>query len=120
MGTNYYHRTNICKDCNRFNKKHIGKSSAGWQFNFQGYEADEDGNGEIKSWDDWYEELTRLDGKIFDEYGKEIGFQEFTEFVQNKQTERNNHYDHFKEKGYDMTNDWKDALGYAFTSAEFS
>ena len=30
MGTNYYHRTNICLHCIRYDENHIGKSSGGW------------------------------------------------------------------------------------------
>jgi len=36
MGTNYYHRTNICEKCGRFDETHIGKSSWGWTFSFHG------------------------------------------------------------------------------------
>jgi hypothetical protein len=118
MGTNYYHRTNCCDKCDRFDERHIGKSSAGWQFNFQGYE-------DIKSYEAWLRLLwksTKIDktGKIFDEYGKEIDLDDFVRMVSNKQKEPNNHYDHCENEGHSMDNDWKDGEGYAFTSSEFS
>ena len=122
MGTNYYQRTDICKCCNRFKERHIGKSSMGWQFNFQGFD---EGYGMpiIRSFEDWKREL-KADGKIFDECGQELSFNEFVEFVESKQIEPNNHYDECskecEKRGYNMDNDWKDDEGYAFTSSEFS
>jgi len=126
MGTNYYHRTDICDSCDRYNERHIGKDSAGWQFGFQGYEADEDGGKEIKSWEDWYLELTRLDGKIFDENGQEYGFKGFCELVEYTLNGKfhgkpnKNHYDYCVEEGHNIDTDWKDEEGYAFTLADFS
>ena len=35
MGTNYYTKINNCDKCGRYDKIHLGKSSAGWQFYFQ-------------------------------------------------------------------------------------
>ncbi len=84
MGTNYYHRIDICESCNRYKEKHIGKSSAGWQFSFQGYREDED-IPKIASFEDWKREL-QADGKIFDEYGREMSFEEFVEYVERRQT----------------------------------
>ena len=52
MGTNYYHRTNICPHCNRYDERHIGKSSVGWHFNFRGYD-------EIKTFEDWKKVLRK-------------------------------------------------------------
>ncbi len=122
MGTNYYHRTNICESCNRFDERHIGKSSAGWQFNFQGYDG-KDGDPKILSFKDWLNYLCNR-GKIFSEYDEEITVENFVELVKSKQSQPNNHYDyckeHHKEQGFSMSNDWKDSEGYAFTSADFS
>ncbi len=74
MGTNYYHRYNICSECRRYDKRHIGKSSAGWQFSFKGWK-DSEGRPAIKSWQDWkYILKTFKDGQIFDEYGKEWSY----------------------------------------------
>ena len=120
MGTNYYHRTDICKCCNRYKEKHIGKSSMGWQFSFQGYNED---YPEIYSFKDWKRELLS-EGEIFDEYGNHISLDDFIRKVESKKIEENNHYDYCKkyskERGYDMGNDWKDEEGYSFTFAEFS
>ena len=122
MGTNYYQRTDICKECNRFKEKHIGKNSMGWQFSFQGYTSYDD-NPKIKSFEDWKREL-QADGKIFDEYGRELTFEEFVELVESKNAAPNNHYDYCMKdsttRGYSMDNDWKDDEGYSFSSSDFS
>lgn len=126
MGTNYYQRTDICDRCNRYKEKHIGKSSAGWEFSFQGYD---DGRvmPRIKSFMDWKREL-QADSKIFTEYGEEISFEDFVKFVESKKggtfgpnkIPNLNHFDHCEKEGYHMTNDWKDKEGYSFTSSDFS
>ena len=127
MGTNYYFRTNICNCCDRYDEKHIGKSSAGWQFSFQGYSASNGDDVEITSWEDWKSFILDNTGGIFDEYGKFYYFHEFIKLVEDKQkgtfnNEPNkNHYDYLKEEGrYSLDKDWKDEEGYSFTSSEFS
>ena len=78
MGTNYYHRTNICEHCDRYDENHIGKSSGGWVFSFHGERNDVEwnflGGGVIVSLDDWKARLKG--GKIFDEYGDEISVED--------------------------------------------
>jgi hypothetical protein len=65
MGTNYYLAENRCDHCNRFDHiMHIGKSSMGWAFNFQGYRHS---YKPVLSWADWKEYLK--DRLIVDEYG---------------------------------------------------
>ena len=125
MGTNYYHRTNICDKCNRFEEKHIGLSSAGWQFFFQGYNDRDDVPG-IYSFEDWKRELQKEDGKIVNGIGIEIIFEEFVKLVEDKQTGKynnrpnTNYYDYRSKKDYNMDEDWKDKEGYSFTNSEFS
>ena len=127
MGTNYYHRTDICNCCNRYEEKHIGKSSAGWQFSFQGYNKCGD-IPQIASFEDWKREL-QTKGVIYNEYGEYILFEDFVKMVEDKQTGKFNdkpnlnHYDYCldnKERVFDMSDDWKDDEGYSFTSREFS
>ena len=133
MGTNYYYRTNICDcigGCGRYDEKHIGKNSAGWEFSFQGYYnfGDED-KPDIRSFEEWKKEL-QTGGKIFDEYDRETSYEEFIAFVEEMQTGKfnnrpnKNHYDYCKsmqkERYYDMNNDWKDKEGYSFTTHDFS
>ncbi len=136
MGTNYYHRINICEHCNRYTEQHIGKSSVGWQFLFHGYNGQKK-VPEIKSFKDWLYVLwksltTDKTGKIVDEYGRELSFDEFFALVKNNQTGsfndrlNLNHYDHRKDFhkqhnwAVNINNDWKDDEGYSFTSVEFS
>ena len=102
MGTNYYQRTDICPCCNRYKEKHIGKNSGGWDFTFQGYNFVES-QPKISSWEDWKREL-KDNGKIFDEYGRELSFDEFVAFVEEnhngsfKDRPNLNHYDYCVEK----------------------
>lgn len=77
MGTNYYTRTNICNHCGRFDGVHIGKSSAGWVFLFN-Y------NGG-KYYSNKRELVEFLKTKlIVDEYGNEIGNEDFWKMVDSK------------------------------------
>ena len=63
MGTNYYVATNHCECCNRYDEEyHIGKSSLGWAFTFQGYPADQ-----LTGWKHWKQFLK--DQQIRDEQG---------------------------------------------------
>jgi len=118
MGTNYYQRTDICDHCNRFKEKHIGKSSMGWQFSFRGYNGMED-QPTIRSFEDWKKQL-QSDGEIFDEYGREIPFEEFVAMVEEKKDEpkNTNHYDYCKAEadnhGWDVNMNWKDQEGHSF------
>ena len=124
MGTNYYHRINICESCSRYDKRHLGKSSGGWEFSFQGYNAEQH-QPPLLSFEDWKRKL-QADGKIFDEYGKEYSYKEFVELVENKKggtfngRPNLNQYDHCKENGYNLNDDWKDPEGHPFTFSEFS
>ena len=122
MGTNYFQRTDICECCGRYKEKHIGKSSGGWKFFFQGYTGYKD-VPKIASFEDWKKEL-QADGKIFDEYGVEVLYEDFVRLVESKNEELKKHYDFIKENaakhGWDISNDWRDDEGYSFTRSEFS
>lgn len=69
MGTNYYlFEKPPCSECARpFERKHIGKSSAGWCFTL--HVAPEDG---INDLDDWRLEFAKPGVTIKDEYGTEV------------------------------------------------
>ncbi len=127
MGTNFYHRINICSECRRYDERHIGKSSVGWQFSFKGWK-DSEGRPAIKSWQDWkYILKTFKDGQIFDEYGKEWSYDDFIAKVENTKGKQN-HYDYLRDAPqYDYLRDapqygssylqdsWKDTEGWDFT-----
>jgi|SRR3990167_11567317 len=133
MGTNYYHRSKPCKECNRCGEeKHIGKSSCGWQFHFRGYRDDG-----INSYADWLKIFKETGAEIVDEYGDVISLADFKKLVKSKKGEMN-HYnivfntpetdvELFHHKRYrniirddDFKNRcWKDAEGHAFTDWEF-
>ena len=125
MGTNYYQRTDICSNCNRYEEKHIGKNSGGWDFHFQGYNGYGD-NPKIISWEDWKQEL-QTNGKIFDEYGDELSFDEFVQLVEEnhngkfKGRSNINHYDYcVEQRNINISGYWKDNEGFSFTNGEFS
>lgn len=75
MGTNYYLITNECPHCGRSDHQHVGKSSAGWAFLFQGSE-------DIRSYADWLHILPT--GRIADEYGTAIALEAFNFMVEAK------------------------------------
>lgn len=105
MGTNYYLITNECPHCGRSDRQHIGKSSAGWAFMFQGSE-------DIRSYADWLRVLPT--GRIEDEYGTAIALEAFKFMVKAKS--------HLKADAqvYPREGTWLDADGHNFIGHEFS
>lgn len=83
MGTNYYTKK-------RNKDFHIGKSSIGWQFLFQGYKE-----FNLNSKKDWFKYLKRYNKKIYDEYEEEIDLNDFFKLIETKNSNSNllNHYD---------------------------
>ena len=120
MGTNYYVAKNKCDCCNRYDKEyHIGKSSWGWSFTFQGYKWDN-----LTSWKLWKEYLK--DKIIVDEYGEFMSHADFVEMVETVKSPGYVRQDGKKNLSYNSGNwfnpkyDWDDEAGYSFTSREFS
>jgi hypothetical protein len=125
MGTNYYVVENVCECCNRYDEKyHIGKSSWGWAFSFQGYKYDG-----LTSWQKWKEHLK--DKKIYDEYGERITYDEFVKYVETEKSpgyvrEKDGHKNLVhntegrKEGWFNSEYDWDDPEGYSFSSRNFS
>lgn len=78
MGTNFYVKLpekNKCDHCGRVDAAeeiHIGKFSMGWKFGF---------NPRFNSFGEWMEFLRGHANKIYDEYGKQMPFDEFLEMV---------------------------------------
>ena len=124
MGTNYYVIKDHCQCCGRSDREyHIGKSSNGWAFSFQGYRWNK-----LDSWKAWKEFLK--DKLIHDEYGDSIDYEHFCNMVETykspsfvRQDGHKNllHNDECKRTGYyNKEYDWDDEDGYSFTSREFS
>lgn len=123
MGTNYYVAKNLCECCNRYDEEyHIGKSSGGWAFTFQGYPAER-----LVSWAAWKEFLKHQ--IIMDEYGERKDYHGFVHLVETfkspdyvNQNGRKNltHKDFDKPAWLDPNDYWEDSAGYSFTSREFS
>lgn len=104
MGTNYYLEENG-------ESLHIGKSSAGWEFSFRGYDED------IRSWKDWQNKIAGRD--VIDEYGGKMSFTDFKRMVES--SEGQNHTAYCKKKYEDIYLDlWQDDEGYSFYGGEFS
>ena len=125
MGTNYYHRTNICTTCHRFDSVHIGKSSAGWTFSFHG-ERDQNPDynelgGVVASLDDWKRRIEELDGMIYDEYGEAITVEKFLALVESKRDSKLNHKTYCDELHPSFAGrNWLDGEGHSFSEGEFS
>lgn len=126
MGTNYYVAKNHCDCCNRYDEEyHIGKSSGGWAFSFQGYPAER-----LTSWKAWKEFLKNQ--TIMDEYGDRINYESFVVMIEtykspnyvNENGRKNlQHNEVGKKDKYPWFNpdyDWDDDDGYSFTTREFS
>ena len=126
MGTCYYVAKNRCDCCNRYDKEyHIGKSSWGWAFTFQGYKYDN-----LTSWKLWKEYLK--DQLIVDEYGEYISYDDFVEMIEtfkspsyvredgHKNLKHNEEGKKDKLPWYNLEHDWDDEDGYSFTDREFS
>lgn len=126
MGTNYYVVKNECECCNRYDEEyHIGKSSYGWAFSFQGYKAER-----LVSWKSWKEFLKTQ--SIRDEYGDRIPYEEFVEMIEgvkspdfvypdgHKNLQHNTQGKIDKRPWFNSEYDWDDEDGYAFCSREFS
>jgi hypothetical protein len=126
MGTNYYVAKNLCECCNRYDEEyHIGKSSYGWAFSFQGYRAER-----LVSWRAWKEFLK--DKIIKDEYGERIDYDWFVNHIEtykapgyvredgHKNLQHNEQGKKDKRPWFNPEYDWDDEDGYAFCSREFS
>jgi hypothetical protein len=125
MGTNYYVAKNLCDCCKRYDEEyHIGKSSGGWAFTFQGYKYDG-----LVSWK-YYKEFLQ-DKIIMNEYGERIDYDWFVHFIEtvkspsyvNPDNGNKNHLhnDAARKSGYfNPEHDWVDEDGYSFSDREFS
>jgi hypothetical protein len=133
MGTNYYLSSPPCEKCKRMDeKKHIGKSSMGWQFHFRGY-RDED----IVCIQNWRDILANDDKVIVNECNEIIEKQEFWDLIEVKKqgvslfnvsrgiamTEADKAYLEKNRCHYERDNyydEWVDNEGNTFSGSEFS
>jgi len=122
MGTNYYWHKEPCPTCNHSeNKYHVGKSSGGWAFTFQALQQYESPiERPIMCADDWREVLARPDGKLFDEYGKQMAPEDFWHLVELKKDGKQ-HAVETKEAYWGSTDrTWLDKDGHSFCTGYFS
>ena len=120
MGTNYYTAENYCDHCKQYKVDlHIGKSSGGWCFLFQGYKW-----MSLTSWQAWKAYLK--DKLIMDEYGEKMDYESFVDMVEKHKSPSSpyvkyHHNEEGRKKGwFNPEYDWDDAEGYPFCSREFS
>jgi hypothetical protein len=126
VGTNYYVAKNLCECCNRYDEEyHIGKSSHGWAFSFQGYRAER-----LVSWRAWKEFLKNK--IIIDEYGEKMSYEKFIEMIETYKApgymredghvnlQHNQQGKNDKRPWFNAEYDWDDEDGYAFCSRNFS
>lgn len=130
MGTNFYHRTNICTCCNRYDERHICKSGV----SFQGYRNDSQDMflgppvpptypREILSWADWKAVICE-GGEVWDEYGTHWNVAEFLAYVEDStREERGWQYqwvqEHRNEPYTQHDRYWLDPDGFSFYDGEF-
>lgn len=128
MGTNYYHRTNICECCGRFDQQHICKSMV--SFEAPVVWPDESPFAPVVAASSWQEWKARLvaDGEVWDEYGKQWDVLEFIDGVEATDPDaRRRQFDWMSkhqpartttEPAYGM--DWLDPDGFSFYGGAFS
>lgn len=75
MGTSYYLEFNKCECCERYEKLHIGKFSAGWKFALRVQE------GYWKDYSEFIQYSQRIECRIYDEYGESISEEDFLDKV---------------------------------------
>lgn len=113
MGTNFDVRYNICEECGRYDDLHLGKSSIGWEFCFQGYEYHDFRQLRIRSIKDWKDFIDKNNGKIFDEYNRECTWDEIMTWTEGKKEGK-------KHESMQYTEYYRDSEGYSFTDNDFS
>ena len=102
LGTNHYIKQ---ETYDKREPEHIGKSSYGWQYNFQA-------TTKIRSYKDWMERLKHK--TIINEYGEELTLEEFKELIDFKRHGKS-HAEYMENKDC-----YKDEEGYNFLMRGFS
>lgn len=134
MGTNYYHRSNICSCCRRYDETHICKSMVTFEAVVEWREEPNDGTQVVTvgSWQQWKERIL-AGGEVWDEYGEKWDTEKFIERVENVPLEhRRRQYEWCVEHGFgaliessltdgpEPMGEWLDADGFSFSGREFS
>lgn len=94
MGTNFFLRIDYCPHCNRCKEEiHLGKNSCGWKFLFRK-------SKNIRDYKSFCEFCKK--GQIFDEYGREISYDDMLEIVNKPEGKCKHHSDCEIIDGYDF------------------
>lgn len=128
MGTNYYHRTNICACCDRYDEQHICKSLTNFEAPIRW--LDEAPYGPVvvlSSWAEWKQRLREVPGQVWNEYGEQLDVEEFIQRVEATSAEgRGRQYEWMREHQPERTGrvapdcQWVDADGFSFYGGGFS
>jgi hypothetical protein len=98
MGLNYYLRRNYCECCKRYDKTHIGKSSAGYKFLFSTMLGE--------NYSEVMKELEEYKDDIVDEFGDSVDLEHLKTKIDCKQKEKSHEPSHVfytDEDGYDFS-----------------
>jgi hypothetical protein len=136
VGTNYVLRQTECPACHRTDEIHIGKKSHGWSFSFRGYrhqlldpshpdwgfEHNSPFGEPVLSRADWIRVVGGYDGRVFDEYHREIAdpvawLKGLEPPDARQQRWEDEHMGSFWQPD---ERDWRDAEGFRFYDGEFS
>ncbi len=126
MSTNYYYHTNICEHCQRSDRRHVGKKSAGWSFHFQGYRHSTGADQDIVSLADWARVFKTTAGILVDEYERVIEDPlKFLAELERPTKEQQELEDSPVRRGdwspkLDPKSEWRDEEGFAFYNGDFS
>lgn len=129
MGTNYYHRTDICPCCSRYEVTHICKSHITFEAIVQ---WNDDGTMAVvvSSWAQWKDRL-RAGGEVWNEYREIIPTERFIADVEATDPQaRRRQYDWLRDErpvwmqphldSVSPDGEWLDADGFSFSGREFS
>ncbi len=93
MSTNYYAELNFCEHCERFDRIHIGKVSAGWKFAIEIHES------YYNNYKSFTEFIQRKDVKIYNENEDEVSADELLELIEAISCEKT-HFKNYPEDEY--------------------
>lgn len=89
MGTAFYHRTNICACCDRYDEQHICNSHISFEALMEWPdEMSTERVVVVGSWQEWKARLVAIPGEVWDEYGKQIPVEQFIADVESAPMDR--------------------------------
>src|ERR1039458_9240604 len=102
MSVNYY-AENKCKCCDNVKRIHLGASSHGWTFTFQG-----DREANVIDFDSWLNRINALNAKgyeIVNEYNDKIGLDDLCNMIKDKRNAPQNQVAYWRLNDLDYYNE---------------